>query len=434
MAQPLDFDFYNSIITVPIPDVTLDMQYLINQIRDKEDELVPSFSYPKIADASGKNSLGGGVFTAITVTLLDNWRVMFEGRTGDEGTVQCTISGGNLVGGPGGNPVAPSAFQVLNLSSAAGVIATPTTATETTNIQYLLATMNQKQKAIGSIFYWDPHSGLDSNTGLTPTSAVKTFAKAHDLTDPGAHDIIFALSSNPSGTTTVTEKINITNSTVKLRGPGHVLQLVPETAGDTVTISADNVEVSGFYVSTEGTSTNNAITISGNSVLVKECWIEDAAADGIKLTNSNLTVISDMVIDVCGGNGINIGNTTSQTEIAKCIISNSPNGVEISGTNIADNIFENNLIYNHTGYGINIAAGPLRTHVRSGHTFSKNVLGDTNYPAGYDTYIETQAGGLNASQVANAVWNEVISSHVTAGTTGKTLKDAKTKATLASLK
>lgn len=36
--------------------------------------------------------------------------------------------------------------------------------------------------------------------------------------------------------------------------------------------------------------------------------------------------------------------------------------------------------------------------------------------------------------IADAVWDELISSHTISGTTGRTLKDAKSKATLASLK
>lgn len=437
MALPLIFDFYNSIIEVPAPDTSLTMQYLINEVRDNEDELIPGMAYNKIADASGKEDLGGGVSTAITVRLLDNWRVRFEARPSPT-TVQCTISGGNLVGGLGGNPIAPSAFtQVLNLSSAAGTIATPTTASENTNIKYLLASMGT-QKTIGNIYYWDPHSGSDSNTGLAPTTAVQTFAKAITLVASGNHDIIFCLSSDPTGVTTVTETINININTLKLKGPGHVFQFAPiTTTADTITISGNDVEISGFYVSTAATGTKNAITVTGDNALIKDCWISGVQGSGINVTSSTLTIIETSAVENCGnasGNGITIGADTIQTLVSKCIISDSPNGVSISGANIADNILENNLIYNHTGYGISIAAGPLRTHVRSGHTFSKNTLGDTNYPTGYDTYVETQAGGLNATQVANAVWNEVISSHVTSGTTGKTLKDAKTKATLASLK
>lgn len=40
----------------------------------------------------------------------------------------------------------------------------------------------------------------------------------------------------------------------------------------------------------------------------------------------------------------------------------------------------------------------------------------------------------DVNAIADAVWDELIGSHSTAGSTGKVLKDAKTKATLASLK
>jgi hypothetical protein len=174
--------------------------------------------------------LGGGVSTAITVRLLDNWRIRFEARDGLGGTIQCTISGGNLVGGLAGNPIAPSAYtQVLNLSSAAGTIATPTTANENTNIKYLLASMMGVQKTIGNIYYWDPVSGSDGYTGLTPATAVATFAQAHTLATTANHDVIFCLSSDPSGVTTVTENLYITKSTLQVKGPGYTFQLIPST-------------------------------------------------------------------------------------------------------------------------------------------------------------------------------------------------------------
>ena len=53
MSLPLSFDFYNSIIEVPSPDIALALQYLINQIRDIEDELNPGLNYDKIADDLG---------------------------------------------------------------------------------------------------------------------------------------------------------------------------------------------------------------------------------------------------------------------------------------------------------------------------------------------------------------------------------------------
>jgi hypothetical protein len=436
MALPLIFDFYNSIIEVPAPDTTLEMQYLINEIRDTEDELTPGMAHPKIADASGKDDLGGGIYTAITVRLLDNWRVRFEARTE---LTQCTISGGNLVGGPGGNPIAPSAFtQVIQLSSASGVIATPTTSSENTNLRYILASLGEIQKGIGDVYYWDPISGSDANTGLTPTAAVQTFAKAHDdLVTTGHHDVIFCLSSDPTGITTVTETLNITKNTLKVRGPGHVFQLVPiATTDDTVVISANDVEISGLYISTATSGTKNAVTVTGDNALIKDCWISIVRGHGLNLSSTAKTIVDTAVIEHCGasgtGNGINLGQDTTETKIKKCLIFDNKTGVLLSGTGLADNLVEDCLVYKNTAYGANIGSGVLRTTLRGGNTLTNNTP-DNTLDNGTDTYIETPAGGASTSEIADAVWAEVITDVTTPGSAGKTLKDAKTKATLASL-
>lgn len=438
MSLPLVFDFYNSIIEVPSPDISLDLQYLINQIRDIEDELNPGLNFSKIADASGKDDLGGSVQTSITVRLLENWRVRFEARPGPS-TVQATITGGNLVGGPGGNPVAPSAYtQVIQLSSAAGVIATPTTSSENINIKYLLSSLGLNQKAIGDIFYWDPVAGNNSNTGLSPATAVQTFAYAHTLVTSGANDIIFCIASDPSGVTTTTELISITKNNVKLRGPGDIFKIIPAaTSADTVIISGDNVEVSGVSISTAASGSRNAVSISGDKALIQDCWITQVRGSGIDISSSSSSKINLSVIEHCGlsgvGDGVFMGTGASQTMLTKCIIFDNINGVALSGTSIADAIIENNLIYDNSAYGVNIGSGVNRTTLRSGNTFNKNTSGNV-LDLGTDTYVETQAGGASASEIADAVWDEVLSSHVTSGTMGKTLKDAKVKATLASLK
>lgn len=434
MPQPLKFDFYNSIIEVPAPDTTLDMQYLINEIRDAEDELSPGLAYNKIADASGKDDLGGGIYTAITVRLLDNWRVRFEARSGPE-TVQCFITGGNLVGGPGGNPIAPSAYtQVIQQSSAAGVIATPTTTTENINLRYLIGSLTSRQRALGNIFYWDPVTGSDNNNGQTPSTAVATFAKAQDLAVSGNNDVIFCLASHPSGTTTTNETLTITKNNLKIRGPGAIFKIQPTTPNvNTIAINADNVEVSGLVISTANSGTGNAISVVGNNAFIQDCWITDSRNHGIDVSSSNLSVITLSVIEHCVANGINLGNNTTQTTISKCIIFDNANGVNLSGSSLQDNVMENNLVYKHLSYGINIGSNVLRTIVRGGHTFSKNNLGNIN-DLGTDTYIETQAGGASATEIADAVWDEVLGSHTILGSAAAVLKDARVKATLASLK
>jgi hypothetical protein len=96
----LIFNFYTQLIEVEAPQTEISVQDLINQIRQEEmSDLGMIFS--KIADATGKDSLGGTVYTGITVFLYPNWQIKFW-----QGSYTAEIGGGNLVGGAGGNPVA----------------------------------------------------------------------------------------------------------------------------------------------------------------------------------------------------------------------------------------------------------------------------------------------------------------------------------------
>jgi len=434
MALPLVFDFYNSIIEVPDPDTTLDIQYLVNQIRDTEDELSPAMPYSKIMDAYGKQPLGGGTYVGITVMLLDNWRVRFEARSGPD-TVSCLVSGGNLVA-ESGNPIAPSAYTTVSLAQSSS----PTIATSVENIdlKFLIASLAGKQKQIGDVFYWDPVNGSDANSGTSPGAAVQTFTAAQALATAGNYDVIYCLANDASGITTVTTPITINKRTLKLRGPGHIFQIAPTAAGsDTITISADDVEINGLYASTATSGTDNAVSITSDRAFIQDCWLSNVRGHGINISSSSLTQVSTCAIEHCGtsgtGNGINIGNNTTQMSLSQSIIFDNVNGILLSGTGIEDNVLENCLIYKHSTYGVTIGSGVLRTTLRSGNTFNKNTSGNTQ-DLGTDTYIETQAGGASVSEIADAVWDEVIAGHVTAGTAGRMLRDAKTKATLASLR
>lgn len=431
MPQPLTFDFYNSIIEVPSPDTSVDLQYLINEIRDAEDELTPAMGYGRIADAFGKQSLGGGTFVGLTVQLLENWKLRFQVRPGPD-TVACIVTGGNLVA-ESGNPIAASAFtQITIAQSSSPTIATPD---DNTNIKYLIESLRSTQVGgIGNTFYWDPINGNDSNTGTLPSKAVATFAQAQSLANDSNFDVVYCLASDPSGITTVTEKLSITKNALKIRGPGHTFQLKPTSIlNDTISIGAHSVEISGIYIETAPTGSSDAISITGNRNLIKDCWITNVRGQGVNLIASGFSKITGCAIEHCDGNGIKVNDNVTQLNISKNIIFDNTNGVFLAGTGVADNLIENNLIYKHSGYGVNIGTGITRTNIRGGNTFSKNAIANT-LDNGVDTYIETQAGGASATEIADAVWDEVLSSHVTAGTAGRNLKDAKIKATLASLK
>ncbi|MFA7301579.1 MAG: right-handed parallel beta-helix repeat-containing protein [Candidatus Shapirobacteria bacterium] len=427
------FDFYNSIIEVSAPDTSITIQALLNAIRDMEDEPL-ALPYGKIADAYGKQDLGNGVLVGITMVLMSPWRVKFESRPGPD-TVSCRIDGGNLVGGLDGNPIAPSAFtQVTMANSSSATLSVPN---DTANLKYLIESLYGSHMGVGTTYYWDPVNGDDLNDGFQPVTAVKSFLRVDQLVVNNHFDIIYCIVTDPSGITTVTETLNITKNTVKIRGPGYSFQLKPTTSvADTIAINAHSVQISGLYLETASSGSRNGISIVGNNNQIKDSWIKNCRQHGISVASSTMSKINNCVIENCGlsttGDGIALGNSTIQNSIFKNVITSNVGGISLSGTSIADNTIENNLIYNNSATGVLVGAGVNRTTVRSGNTIVANVPNTSDL--GADTYIETQAGGASSTEIADAVWDELISSHTISGSTGRTLKDAKSKATLASLK
>lgn len=435
MPLALQFNFYSKIITVPSPDTTLDLQYLINQIRAEEQTLNPGMAYYKIADAFGKQDLGGGVRVGMTVILLDGWRVSFEARPGPT-TVSVTISGGNFVGEAGANPIAPTAFTQVTIAQSTS--AALVSSSSDTNLVYLVESLRNMHPGWGSTFFWDPDNGNDANAGTSPDTAVLTFAAAHTLVSAGHSDVIFCRPTGTSGTTIVTETLNITKNNLKVRGPGISIKLIPTLdTNPTVNIAAEHIEFSGFYLETAATGSQNAISVNGDNVLLRDCWVGSSRGHGVSVTSSARLRILSSVFENCGGsgtgNGVNITDSTTQSLLSKCIINANKNGIALAGSSIADNIVENCLIYKNTSYGVSIGSGVLRTTLRSANTITNNTTANT-LDNGTDTYIESPSGGASTADIADAVWNEVIADHITSGSTGRTLLDAKKKATLASIK
>lgn len=70
---------------------TLTAQELLDAIREVEDSQ-PGVDYTKIANAAGKEALGGDVYVGITLTLLENWVIYSEKTSGF-----FTIKDGNIV-------------------------------------------------------------------------------------------------------------------------------------------------------------------------------------------------------------------------------------------------------------------------------------------------------------------------------------------------
>lgn len=118
-AAPFTFDFATSIIQVDDGVVAVDVIDLydaVKEARASEEGIL----YDAIATGSGLVSLGDGVAVGLTVNLLGGWQTRFA-----PGSYIAKVSNGNLVGGPGGDPIAYSAgVQVLLLQSAASTVVT----------------------------------------------------------------------------------------------------------------------------------------------------------------------------------------------------------------------------------------------------------------------------------------------------------------------
>ncbi|HLD96691.1 MAG TPA: right-handed parallel beta-helix repeat-containing protein [Patescibacteria group bacterium] len=446
----LVFDKASKVITVEKPQRELTIQDLHDEIRLFE-EKNQNLEVAQIVNASGKQDLGGGIQVGITLELINDWRLAFEARTDQEvedegfppvaegGAVLCFVRGGNLVATNiyNNNPIfSTQNTQVTIAQSSSATIITPPADYATL---HMIESLRGRSVSVGNIWYWDPTSGVDSNNGTTPATAVATFAQAQTLASTGTPDnIIFALAS-AGGITTVTEKITISTPNIKLRGPGYTFKFDPNATGNTVTISANNVEFSGFYVTTETGGTDNGIVVTGDNALIKDVWVNGTTSNGIGISSSARTTIDTCAIENCAGNGINIGTTTSIAKVRQCIISgNTGDGADLAGgfTDITDNIFENNLIFNNTGWGIDVGSGVIRTGIRLHHTIAKNTAGSIDTTGSVDTFQDTSGAvtGGDIDAIVSGVWDELISAHTGTGSTGKTLRDAKVKATLASLK
>jgi len=113
----LEFNYHQEIIDVLAPQTEIDGQDLINAIRAAEYDSI-GMAYYKIADATGKDDLGGGIQTGITIRLLPNWQIRFWA-----GNYTARIYGANVVGGPNDNPIYPvPGVSVILVQSASATL------------------------------------------------------------------------------------------------------------------------------------------------------------------------------------------------------------------------------------------------------------------------------------------------------------------------
>lgn len=116
---PFTFQFDTSRIEVDagVVDVDCGLLYDCVKLAQASEE---GIIYAPIGTGSGLQALGPGVQTGLTVELLGAWQLQFPA-----GNYIARVAGGNLIGGPGGDPIAYSAgVQTLLIQSAASTVVT----------------------------------------------------------------------------------------------------------------------------------------------------------------------------------------------------------------------------------------------------------------------------------------------------------------------
>ena len=111
------FTFTTSRIDVApgVVDVDCADLYLACKLAQASEE---GIQYERLARGSGIVGLGGSVQVGLTVELLGNWQLRFP-----SGNYVARVAGGNLVGGPAGDPIAYTAgVQTLLIQSAASTV------------------------------------------------------------------------------------------------------------------------------------------------------------------------------------------------------------------------------------------------------------------------------------------------------------------------
>jgi len=397
----ITFDKLNRLIIVAAPQTTITIQELVDAIRPFEAQTgssapgnkfnIGGIDFGQIGQASGKQDLGGGVLVGITLELLNDWRVKFEDRAGPS-TVQCRITGGNLVAtnSYSNNPVAPSLFVFVTLtSSSSATIAL----LDIINLKNSIESQRDTHSGFGDIWYWDPYSGDDLNNGTSPTLATKTFAQAQTLAGNNNNDIIFVMNSSPSAQFATAEVLTITSNRLYVRASPKSIVLTPTASNITsfsnyaVGIMGIGVEVCGFYIAPT-TAIHIGISISGDFALVHNTWIKDNILHGIRLAGSSGSNIHHTYVDDATEDGIIVDDWSYNTTLGPnlTIEASGENGISIE---IARETYieKDNFVTNSASAGISISSVASGTIVRSGNVVN-SALGFNLTDYGTGTVIE----------------------------------------------
>ncbi len=292
--------------------------------------------------------------------------------------------------------------------------------------KYLIEALRPDHMGFGNIFYWNPVNGHDTNnSGLLPDNAKLTFAATQALCVANRGDVIFIVHDSV-GDLIITETIDITVDSVSLRGPGNAVFVAISDSADSITISADNVQISGIAVTTAaGPTPRNAICVTGEFVRIENTGVVFSSGVGIKLDGGSNHILNRISIKNCLSSCLEITDTNTVTVTNALISGGSSWGIDLVKTGPGNHHLTNldyvvitaNAVGGiRIGSGVHLTTITERCHV--GQSVTQPIRVQDNGTTTYDLLAARE------QSLTNKVWDEPSASHVTLGSMGEAIAAA----------
>lgn len=274
----------------------------------------------------------------------------------------------------------------------------------------------------GNFFYVDPVNGATHASGARGGRG-DPYAGVQDCHDNAIttsnHDVIILLAGDTTHPTTLTEDVTISKDYVSIMGPGRDFLWTRSGAGNTITITANGVKLSGFQLETAATGSGNGIDITAvDHIAIDRVSINNTRGDGIHILRGNNCIIENCEFTDTGqsgaGQGVDILGTagTSNDNIIRCCIFRDTSGdaIQISAGTTNDTSIYLNQITGSSGWGVNISSSAVDTVVRD-NTFGQNSSGPVNDGGTTSTIkrnVQWAAVGDAMTLATNAITDAVI--------------------------
>jgi len=244
-------------------------------------------------------------------------------------------------------------------------------------------------QAIGNIFFVDPTNGdthANGNRGGI-TDPYDSLQDCHDnaVTDSN-HDVVILLAGAAAGVTTLSETITLSKRYMFVRGPGRDFIVTRTGNGDTISVTADGIELSGFQLETAATGSGDGIQLTDADFLrVENVWINATQGDGINILRGDNCQIINCVFTDSGqggsGQGIDIvgtaGDSNNNVIRHNMFRDTAGDAIQISGGTTNNTTICDNHIEGATAWGVDVTASSTDAMVCN-NTFGNNSSGDIN--------------------------------------------------------